>query len=67
MKVKQLAKLLKELDQDAVIDLSSDEEGNSYGDIGEGFAEGILEETGEKVYTIYPEGMEDPISRYKEE
>lgn len=66
MLVQELIKELEKLKQDAVIDMASDEEGNTMGDIGEGFAEGTLK-NGKKVYTMYPEGMEDPIERYKEE
>ena len=36
MKVKELIAILNTLDSDAVIDMSSDEEGNSYGDISNG-------------------------------
>ena len=66
MKIKELIKLLQKEDPEAVIDIASDEEGNSFGDIGEGFAEGILKETGEKVLTIYPENNEMPEDRYKD-
>ena len=66
MKVKELITMLKPLDQNAVIDIASDEEGNSFGDIGEGVAEGTLAATGEKAYSLYPENSEDPIERYKE-
>lgn len=64
MKVKELIKMLKTLDQNAVIDIASDEEGNSFGDIGEGVAEGKLTATGEKVYSLYPENSEMPEERY---
>jgi hypothetical protein len=66
MKVKELIKMLKTLDQNAVIDIASDEEGNSFGDIGEGVAEGILNATGERVYSLYPENSELPEERYSE-
>jgi len=67
MKVKELIKELKTLDQEAVIDLSSDEEGNSFGDIGEGVAESRLRSTGEKVYSLYPQNSETPEDRYLDE
>ena len=66
MKVKELIKLLVGMDDlDAVIDMSSDAEGNSYGDITEGYAEGKLF-NGEKVYTLYPKNSEMPEDRYLE-
>ena len=66
MKVKELIKMLKSLDQNAVIDIASDEEGNSFGDIGEGVAEGVLKSTGQKVYSLYPESDELPEERYRD-
>jgi hypothetical protein len=65
MKVKELIKLLKNLDQEAVIDMASDEEGNSYGEIDNSVAEGILKKTGEKAYSLYPLNNELPEERYK--
>ena len=65
MKVKELQKLLKTLDPNAVIDVSSDEEGNSFGDIEDNVAEGILKATGEKVFSLYPISNELPEERYK--
>ena len=65
MKVKNLITILNTLDQDAVIDMASDEEGNCFGDISQGIAEGILESTGEKVYTIYPQSIQDATDRYR--
>ena len=65
MKVKDLMEVLKTLEPDAIIDIASDEEGNSMGDIGQGVAEGILKSTGEKVYTLYPESSEQSEDRYK--
>jgi len=64
MVVKDLITLLKTLDQKAVIDMSSDEEGNSYGDISNSLSEGTLI-NGRKVYTIYPEGQDMAEDRYK--
>ena len=64
MTVKELIKMLKTLDQDAIIDIASDEEGNSFGDIGEGVAEGNLQSNGKKVYSLYPESCEQPEERY---
>tara|TARA_R100000808_G_scaffold25026_1_gene60585 strand:+ start:1083 stop:1313 length:231 start_codon:yes stop_codon:yes gene_type:complete len=63
MKVNELMKYLMYMEPDAVIDISSDEEGNSYGDISNSFAEGQLLD-GTKVYTLYPENCEDPLDRY---
>lgn len=51
---------------EAIVDMASDEEGNSFGDIGEGVAEGELQSTGETVYTLYPETCEDGLERYKD-
>lgn len=65
MRVKDLMNVLKTLDQDAIIDMASDEEGNSMGDIGQGVAEGNLKSTGEKVYTLYPESTELSEDRYE--
>ena len=66
MKVKELMWILTTLDKNAVIDISSDEEGNRYGDIDNGVAEGKLV-SGEKVYSIYPVSLEDPEDRYVED
>jgi len=65
MKVKELMWILTTLDKNAVIDISSDEEGNRYGDIDNGVAEGKLV-SGEKVYSLYPMSSEDPEDRYLE-
>ncbi|MBU0479070.1 hypothetical protein KKC91_10955 [bacterium] len=64
MIVKNLIKLLKTLDQNAVIDMSSDEEGNSFGDISENYAELTLKD-GRKAYGLYPMNSEEPGCRYK--
>ena len=67
MKVKQVIEMLKELEhQDAHLDLSCDPEGNQYGPIDKGLAEGYLKNTKEKVYSIYPEYLEDALDRYEE-
>jgi len=66
MRVKELIKLLVDLDDlDAVIDMSIDEEGNSFGDIDKGVSIGKLF-NGEKVYTLYPSNSEMPEDRYLE-
>ena len=65
MKVKELIGMLNTLELDATIDMSSDEEGNSYGDTSNGYAEGKLF-NGEKVYTLYPKNSEMPEDRYLE-
>lgn len=72
MRVKELIKLLKKLDQDAVIDIASDEEGNNFGDISPDYGDGFLkdEETGNKgsrVYSLYPENQQLPEDRYVHE
>lgn len=64
MTVKQLINLLKTLDQDAIIDIASDEEGNSFGDISDSVAEGTLVKNGKKAYSLYPESTEQPEERY---
>lgn len=69
MIVKELIKLLKKLDPDAVIDMASDEEGNNFGDISSDFAEGYLKDKdtnnkGNRVYSLYPESCEMPEERF---
>ncbi len=64
MLVKELIKMLKTLDQNATIDMSSDEEGNSYGDIDDGVAQGTRL-NGDTGYSLYPENCELPEDRYK--
>lgn len=64
MTVRNLIKLLKTLDQTAIIDMSSDEEGNSFGDISPDLAESKLKKTMQKVYSLYPENWELPEDRY---
>jgi len=66
MKVKELIKLLQGLDKEAIINMSSDEEGNSFGDIDTELAEGKLK-NGEKVYSLYPITDELAEERYQEE
>ena len=63
MLVKELIEILSSLDENAVIDMASDEEGNNFGDIDQGVAEGELL-TGEKVYTLYPLNCEMCQDRY---
>ena len=65
MKVKELIEILKKLeDQEAVIDIASDEEGNSFGDIDEELAQGKLKDGG-FAYSLYPKNSELPENRYK--
>ena len=64
MIVKDLIKLLKTLDQEAVIDMSSDEEGNSFGDISDSLSKWKLKD-GRKVYSLYPINSNLPELRYK--
>lgn len=52
-------------DQGAVIDISSDPEGNNFGDISDQLAEGHLQKSGRKVYTLFPENCEMGEERYK--
>ena len=67
MRVKEVIEMLKELEhQDAQLDLSCDPEGNQYGPIDQGLAESYLKNTREKVYSIYPEYLEDALDRYEE-
>lgn len=64
MTVRELRQFLFKLEnQDAVIDISSDEEGNSYGDIDDSVAEGRLKD-GRKVYSLYPINNELAEERY---
>jgi len=65
MKVKNLIKILKTLEQEAIIDIATDEEGNCFGNISHGITEGTLKSTGKKVYTIYPESIEIAEDRYQ--
>jgi hypothetical protein len=55
MRVKELIKILTVLEKEAIIDMASDEEGNSFGDISNCLAQGKLLETGELCYSLYPE------------
>jgi len=56
--------MLKQLDQEAIIDMASDEEGNSFGDIDKQLSEGNLV-SGEKAYSLYPVTCEMPEDRYE--
>ncbi|OGZ80923.1 MAG: hypothetical protein A2561_01300 [Candidatus Staskawiczbacteria bacterium RIFOXYD1_FULL_32_13] len=60
MKVRQLIKILEELDQDAVINIASDEEGNGFGDISKDIAGGTLIATHQQVYSLYPLNLRLP-------
>lgn len=60
MKVKQLIKVLEDLDQNAIIKIASDEEGNSYGDMTGEVGGGIIKETKEKCYMLYPSNCQLP-------
>ena len=68
MKVKKVIEMLKELeDQDAILDISCDPEGNQYGPIDEGLSEGYLKENPkQKAYTLYPSFLTDALDRYEE-
>ncbi len=63
MKVKELIKILSVLEQDAIVDIATDEEGNSFGDISPHFAEGEMI-NGRKVYSFYPENQQVAEERY---
>lgn len=64
MLVRELITVLKQLNSpDSVIDMASDEEGNSFGDVSEALSEGFLKD-GRKVFSLYPENMELPEERY---
>lgn len=64
MTVKQLINILRTLEQDAIIDISIDEEGNGFGDISNQLAEGMLK-NGKKVYSLYPDNAQLPEDRYQ--
>jgi len=66
MKVKQLIAILKKLNPEAIIDIASDEEGNSFGDISRDIGDGFLV-TGERAYSLYPKNSQSPEERYQEE
>ena len=63
MKVKDLIKLLKELNPEHEIDMASDEEGNSFGDISDSLAEGKKKD-GTPIYSLYPENQELPEEKF---
>ena len=65
MKIKELIQILKKLPPDAVIDIASDEEGNSFGDIDQ-ITEGKLK-NGKTVFTLYPLNTQLYEDRYKDE
>ena len=65
MTVRELRKLLFDLkDQEAIIDMASDEEGNSYGDIDDSVVE-VVYKNGTRVYSLYPINSQLPEDRYK--
>ena len=63
MKVKELIELLEGLNPENEIDMASDEEGNSYGDISDCWAEGKRLD-GKDSYILYPENSFTPEERY---
>lgn len=63
MTVSELKSLLNGLEDDAQVDLSSDEEGNSYGEA-ERISQSTLRETGEKVYILFPGRQQMADERY---
>jgi hypothetical protein len=66
LKVKELIKMLKELNPEYEIDMSTDEEGNSYGDIDNAVAEGNLKD-GTPIYSLYPYNCQLPEEKFMEE
>tara|TARA_R110000787_G_scaffold264564_1_gene370488 strand:+ start:784 stop:1041 length:258 start_codon:yes stop_codon:yes gene_type:complete len=68
MKVKEVIEMLQRIpEQDAILDISCDPEGNQYGPVDEGLSEGYLKEnTKQKVYTLYPSFLVDALDRYTE-
>jgi len=58
MKIKELIKILLQLENNVLIHLSSDEEGNSYGDVSE------IKVTNEKVI-LFPKGFYDYTETYE--
>lgn len=64
MTIQELVNLLNKLNMpNAVIDIASDEEGNSFGDISPSVSEGKLKD-GRPVISLYPENSELPEDRY---
>ena len=63
MTAAELMGYLMHFEPDSIVDISSDEEGNSYGDIAPSFAEGQLLD-GRKVYALYPLNCQEPLERY---
>lgn len=65
MKVCELIEILEKLpDQDAIVDIATDEEGNSFGDIDPQLMEGTLINTQKKVYSLVPINMKLPEEKY---
>jgi hypothetical protein len=65
MTVRQLRQLLFKLeDQEAIISLASDEEGNSYGDVDTDIAEST-NVNGKKEYSLYPTNAQMAEDRFK--
>lgn len=67
MKVKDLIKMLLEVaNDDTIVHLASDEEGNSYADVSNSPMLIKLKETGENVVVLFPENyLEDNIYKYE--
>lgn len=65
MKIQQLIQILQNLqDPEAIVDIASDEEGNSFGDIDTTISEGQLQSTKETVYSLFPINSQLPEERY---
>jgi hypothetical protein len=65
MKIKQLIQILTDLnDPEALLEMASDEEGNSFGEISTTIGTEILKENNQKVYTLYPINQEQPENKY---
>ena len=63
MKVKELIKMLKELNPEYEIDMSSDEEGNNYGDIDTAISESTKKD-GTPIYSLYPMNSQLPEEKF---
>ncbi len=63
MKVKKLIKELQKLDKEALVELSTDEEGNSFGTVGE-ISQAVTKD-GKKVFILMPWDVSLYEDRYK--
>lgn len=63
MTVQDFIEILQTLEEDAVVEIASDEEGNEIGDVDTAPAEGELSD-GRKTYTFYPINAVPAEERY---